>query len=216
MTEDLIEAIVMLDGKKTLLMIDTYLEQGMDPLLLLESCRNGLTTVGEKFQSGEYYLAELLLVAKIFQKASDKLKPRFEKLNSGGNSGKIVLATMKGDIHDLGKNIFGSLLNAYGFEVIDLGVDVQPQALVEEVKTSRPDFVGLSALITTTYASMKETNDLLVQTGLRDSLRLLIGGGMTTPALKDYVGADFQCCDAMAGVNYCLAVVNQGGLNHEI
>ncbi len=204
MTEELINSIVLLERDKTLQIIADRLAQGHDPLALLEECRQGLTAVGEKFQSGEYYLAELMLVASIFKKAAEAIKPHLVKSQARESKGKIVLATMRGDIHDLGKNILGALLSAYGFEVIDLGVDVQPQRILEEVQATRPDFVGFSALITTTFAGMKEAADLLVQAGLRDKLQLLIGGGMTTPALKEYVGADFQCCDAMTGVTYCL------------
>jgi methanogenic corrinoid protein MtbC1 len=111
---------------------------------------------------------------------------------------------LRGDIHDLGKNIVATLLRAQGFEVYDLGVDVDPAVVVKKVKETRPEFVGFSVLITTAFDSMKEAADMLVEAGLRRQLKLMIGGGVTTPMVRDYVGADFQTTDAMEGVAYCM------------
>ncbi|HEC38328.1 MAG TPA: hypothetical protein ENI29_08830 [bacterium] len=122
--------------------------------------------------------------------------------------GKIIIVTLQGDIHDLGKNILATLLKLEGFEVIDLGVDVNPDIVVEKVKEIQPDFLGFSALLTITFDPMKDVIEKLKEAGLRDKLKIMVGGGITTPLVKDYIGADFQTIDAMEGVNYCLEIIN--------
>jgi dimethylamine corrinoid protein len=107
----------------------------------------------------------------------------------------------------LGKNILATLLKAHGFEVHDLGVDVEPTLVIEKVKEVKPGFVGFSALITTAFAGMKEAAEMLEEAGLRDQLKLMVGGGVTTPMLKEHLGADFQTMDATEGVEYCLRVI---------
>jgi methylmalonyl-CoA mutase cobalamin-binding domain/chain len=206
---DLGSGIMALQRAEVIEAIRTRIEAGETALTLLEECRRGMTGVGERFQCGEYYLSELLLSAEIFKEAMALLEPH---LACGGPErllGKVVLATMRGDIHDLGKNIVATLLRAHGFEVHDLGVDVSPARLVAKVEEVRPDFVGFSALITTAFSSMKEAAEMLAQNGLRRDLRLMVGGGVTSPTVKDYVGADFQTVDAMQGVMYCLQAVGE-------
>jgi dimethylamine corrinoid protein len=207
MKEELVTALVKLERDKVLGMVTQRIEAGEDPLGILEDCRQGMTAVGDLFQQGDYFLAELLLSAEIFKGAVAILQPRLAGARPSKSPAKVVLATLRGDIHDLGKNILATLLQAQGFEVHDLGVDVPAPAVLDKVKEVRPDFVGFSALITTAFAAMKEAADLLQQAGVRDGLKLMIGGGVTTPLVKDYVGADFQTLDAMEGVNYCLNVV---------
>ncbi len=176
-----------------------------DPLALLKECQEGMDEVGRLFEKGEYYLAELILSAEIFKEVTKILNPHLNQ-SSGGSEplGKVVLATLQGDIHDIGKNIFAVLLQARGFEVFDLGVDVPPMTVVEKVKEVRPDFVGFSALITSCFEAMKETVEALEKEGLRKELKLMVGGGVTNDSTRDYLGADFQTIDAAAGVNYCL------------
>ncbi|RMF19991.1 MAG: cobalamin-binding protein [Deltaproteobacteria bacterium] len=168
-----------------------------------------MSLVGQRFEAGDYYLAELLLAAEIFKAAVAQLTPHLPSSTSQHSAGKVVLATMRGDIHDLGKNIVATLLRAHAFEVHDLGVNVEPAALVEAVRRVRPEFVGMSVLITTAFESMKQACRLLADAGLRDSVRVMIGGGVTTPELREWLGADFQTHDAAAGVSYCLAEVGQ-------
>jgi len=179
-------------------------EKGDDPLKILEECRKGMTIVGDRFQKGDYYLAELMLSGAIFKSAMSILQPYLIKARPSKPLGKVTLATLKGDIHDLGKDIVATLLKAHGFEVQDLGVDVPPDRVIENVKETKPDFVGFSALISTAFHSMKNAADMLTEAGLRNQVKLMVGGGVTTPLVRDYVGADFQTTDAMQGVEYCL------------
>jgi len=203
-TEDLCTAIVELDADAVPAIVTRRLEAGEDALEILEDCRRGMIVVGERFREGEYFLAELIISAELFKKAVALLDPELAKARSSEVTGKVVLATMKGDIHDLGKNILTTLLRVHAFEVHDLGVNVEPREVIEKVREVEPDFVGFSSLITSSYASTKQAVELLEAEGLRDGLQILLGGGVTTTDLKEYVGADFQTLDATAGVAFCL------------
>jgi methylmalonyl-CoA mutase cobalamin-binding domain/chain len=196
--------IETLDRDAALELVNKRLSDGDDALVILAECRDGMSVVGELFQEGEYYLAELLLSAEIFKHAVALLEPHLAELRADKAVGKIVLATMRGDIHDLGKNILATLLRAQSFDVIDLGVNVEPNDLLQKVKDEQPDFVGLSALITTSFDSSREAVDMLEKQGLRDSFKLLLGGGVTTETFREFLNADFQTHDAAAGVNYCI------------
>jgi len=207
MSEGLSKALVELERDEVIKAVKGRVGEGEDPVGILEQCRQGMTIVGQRFQKGDYFLAELMLSAEIFKEAVAILEPYLAEARPSKPLGKVLLATLKGDIHDLGKNIVATLLRARGFEVYDLGVDVAPALVVERVEEIRPEFVGFSALITTAFASMKEAADMLANVGLRDQLKLMVGGGVTTPMVKDYVGADFQTTDAMEGVTYCLKLV---------
>jgi methanogenic corrinoid protein MtbC1 len=204
MSQELAMALVELNRDKAMELVKSRAEKGEDPLVILAECREGMTIVGDRFQTGEFYLAELILSGEIFKAAMAYLEPYLAKVRLPKPLGKVVLATVRGDIHDLGKNILSVLLRAQGFEVHDLGVDVSPVKIVDTVKAVQPDFIGFSALITTSFPTMKETEQLLVEAGLREKVKLMLGGGVTSQALKDYVGADFQTIDASEGVLYCL------------
>jgi methanogenic corrinoid protein MtbC1 len=204
MAQELITALVELRREDVLAEVETRIRKGEEPLGILEDCRQGMTTVGDLFQKGDYFLAELMLSAEIFKEAMAILQPQLAKSRPSEPLAKVVLATLKGDIHNLGKDIVATLLEAHGFEVHDLGVDVPPSQVLAKVKEIEPGFVGFSALITTAFASMKAAEEMLREANLRGGIKLMIGGGVTTTMTRDYVGADFQTLDAMEGVKYCL------------
>ncbi len=206
MYEELVNGIVDLKKDLVLKIVTDLSKKGDDPLKILEECRNGMTIVGDRFQKGDYYLAELLLSGEIFKQAMIILEPFLSKEREQEKAGTVVLATLKGDIHDLGKNILGYLLKAQGFEIHDLGVDVLPELVIQKVKEVKPDFVGFSALITPVFEKMKEAEEMLKNEDLRDGFKLMIGGGVTNDDTREYVGADFQTIDAMAGVAYCMKI----------
>ena len=182
-----------------------------DPMEILKECQEGMDAVGKLFEEGEYFLAELILSAEIFKEVANVLDPYLKQsADDSKPAGKIVLATLQGDIHDIGKNIFSVLLKAQGFEVYDLGVDVPPHVVVEKVKEVEPDFVGFSALITSCFDAMKEAVEEMEKQGLRDRVKLLVGGGVTNETTRKYIGADFQTLDAASGVKYCVKVVKEG------
>jgi dimethylamine corrinoid protein len=209
MLVDLSTGIVELRRDEVLAAVKARIERKEDPLGILEDARKAMVTVGNKFKEGEVFLAEMLLSAEIFKEAVAVLKPHLVTARPPEPRGTIVLATPKGDIHDLGKNIFATLLDGQGFRVHDLGVDVDPSLVVRTVQEVKPDFVGFSALITTAFASMREVTDIFEREALRNNFKLMVGGGVTTPMLKDHVGADFQSTDAMEGVTYCLKVMRE-------
>ncbi|MBW1898666.1 MAG: cobalamin-dependent protein [Deltaproteobacteria bacterium] len=209
MLEDLSIGFVELKKDAVIETINTRIEQGDDVLKLLEDARLAMTVVGDRFQEGTLFLAEMMLAAEIFKEVTGILKPLLDKARPPEPVGTIVLATPKGDIHDLGKDIFATLLEGQGFKVHNLGVDVEPSLVIEKVREVKPDFVGFSALITTAFASMKKTTEILEEENLRDSFKLMVGGGVTTTMLKDHIGADFQTIDAMEGVSYCLKTIKE-------
>ncbi len=204
MSQDLRTAIVELDRDAVPALVARRLEAGDDPLEILGDCRAAMTMVGERFQEGEYFLAELLISAELFKQAAALLDPHLAETGSDQHAGVVVLATMRGDIHDLGKNIFATLLRAHAFEVHDLGVSVEPAQLVDSVQEIQPDFVGFSSLITTSFDSTRQAIEMLEDKGLRAGLKIMLGGGVTTPGLAEHLRADFQTLDASSGVTYCL------------
>lgn len=206
MSEGLSELILTLKRDAVLEIVERRLGAGEDPLRILDDCRQSMTLVGERFQQGDFFLADLILSAEIFKEAAAVIEPRLSRAKASQTRGRVLVGTLQGDIHDLGKSILITMLRANSFEVHDLGVDVPPSAVVEKVKALKPQVVGFSALITTAFLSMKEAVALLQEAGLRDSVKVMIGGGVTTAGVRDYVGADFQTTDAMEGVAYCLKI----------
>ncbi|MHA1727236.1 MAG: cobalamin B12-binding domain-containing protein [Promethearchaeota archaeon] len=212
--------LVELEREKVLSEVKERLNQREDPMKILEESKQGMELVGELYKKKEYFLAELILSGDLFGEILELIEPYLGELKSEENSkGKIILVTMQGDIHDLGKNIFSYLLKLESFEVYDLGVDVNPDIVLEKVKEIQPDFLGFSSLLTITFDPMKEVIDKLKEAGILDRLKILVGGGITTPLVKDYIGADFQTNDAMEGVQYCLETIKtkvtirtQGGM----
>jgi len=206
MTEELSDLILNFKRDAVLETVERRLGAGENPLRILDDCRRGMTLVGERFQEGDFFLAELVLSAEIFKEVTAVIEPRLSRAKSARTRGRVLIGTLQGDIHELGKNILITMLRVHGFEVHDLGVDVPPSAVVEKVKALKPQVVGFSALITTAFPSMKEAVALIQEAGLRDSVKVIIGGGVTTAGVRDYVGADFQTTDAMEGVAYCLKI----------
>ncbi len=164
--------------------------------------RKGLDSVGKKYEASEYFLSELLFAATLMNDALEILKPRL-KLEKIEKKGVIVLGTVRGDIHDIGKNIFKMFVQATGFEVHDLGVDVEPETFVEKLKETKADILGLSALLTTTRWEMKKIIDELSKAGMRGEVKVLLGGNAVTRDFASEIGADKAALDAVEGVEIC-------------
>jgi methanogenic corrinoid protein MtbC1 len=209
MLEDLSAGFVQLKKDEVLETVRARVERGDGPLEILEDARRAMTAVGDQFQEGTLFLAEMILAAELFKEVMSILRPQLARARPPEPLGTVVIATAKGDIHDLGKNLLVTLLEAQGFEVHDLGVDVDPSQVIEKVREVEPDFVGFSALITTAFAGMKRTTEILEAEGLRGGFKLMVGGGVSTPTLKEHIGADFQTTDASVGVEYCLRVMQE-------
>lgn len=206
--EKLAEAIVNLDEKAALEISKKMIESGADPIEVLETCRKGMTKVGEKFEAGEYFLSDLVMAAEIFKEITEIIKPQLKRIVTKP-LGKIVIGTVQGDIHDIGKNIVKALLEAEGFDVVDLGVDVPPEKFVEAIKEYKPDIVGMSGLLTLAIESMKKTADAIKNAGLRDKVKIIIGGGRADEEAKNYVGADAWSDEAAKGVKLCKEILGR-------
>ncbi len=155
----------------------------------------GMDYVGKEFKAGNMYVPEVLRSAKTMQNAMEVLKPLL--IQSGAKTaGKILLGTVKGDLHDIGKNLVGMMCEGAGFEVTDIGKDLSPEAIVQAVKTHEPDVIGMSALLTTTMRSMEQTIKALKEAGLRDKVKVIVGGAPVTQAFANQIGADGYASNA--------------------
>lgn len=205
MAEDLVEAMINMKEEEALKITRGMLESNEDPLKILELCRDAMTIVGERFEKKEYYLTELIFAGEIFKEIMELTLPKLKKEIKP--VGTIVLGTVQGDVHDIGKNIFKAFAEASGFEVIDLNIDVPPERFVEAVRTHNPDIVGMSSLITAAIESMKKTVNALKDAGLRDRAKVIIGGGRMDELVKQYTGADVWADNAVEGVRLCKKLI---------
>jgi len=201
----LAKLVADLEEDTVLELVQQRLNAGDDPLQIIDECNQGMRDVGQRYEQGEYFVAGLIMSGEIFREVVELVQPLIEQKSEGNASGRVLVGTVSGDIHDIGKNMFGMLLSCHGFEVLDLGVDVPPDVFAAKAVEIKPDIVGLSGLITASFETMKET-----VTALRDqakehqlSFPIIIGGGMIDDQVNQYVGADYWMTDAMAGVRLC-------------
>jgi 5-methyltetrahydrofolate--homocysteine methyltransferase len=178
------------------------LEKGTDPTKLLEEAKEGMSIVGQRFSSGEYFIPDLLYSGEIMKELVALLEPKLKEVRGteAKKLGKVIIATVEGDIHDIGKNLVVFMLEIGGFEVYDLGIDVPVQTIVDKVKETNAPVVGLSGFLTLAYDSMKKTIESLEAAGLRDKVKVMIGGGQIDEHVKEYTGADAFGLDAMDAV----------------
>ncbi|MBO3769392.1 MAG: corrinoid protein [Thermoproteota archaeon] len=201
------EAIVNLDLDASKSLTKECLEKGIPPSeIVSKGISIAMEEVGKKFESSEYFLSELIVAGEIGKEITQMLKP-YLKESEIRKKGKVVIGTVKGDLHDIGKNIFGMMLEAAGFEVIDLGTDVPAEAFVEAVKKNSPDIVGMSALLTVTMGEMENVINALKKAGLRDKVKVIVGGAPITEEFARKIGADAYGKDAVVGVEICKAWV---------
>lgn len=200
MREELFNQIVEMDEEGSLETAKKFLESGGDAKEVLDACRSAMDVIGEKFEKGEYFLSELLLGGEMFGNIMEIALPML-KDGDAQKLGKIVLGTVKGDIHNIGKDIFKAFVEAAGFEVIDIGVDVPEEKFVEAVKEHNPDIVGMSCLITAAIGPMKTTSEALKAAG--SDAKILIGGGRVDEEVRVFSGADAWADDAARGVRLC-------------
>jgi methylmalonyl-CoA mutase cobalamin-binding domain/chain len=170
--------------------------------IILKALSEGMNEVGKKYETGEYFLSELIFAGEIMKRAIEELKP-YLKTASTQKIGRIVVGTVKGDIHDIGKNIFIMFATSAGFDVIDLGVDVPVELFVAKVKEVKPDILGMSALMSTTQEYMAMVIEALRKEGLRDGVKIILGGAAVNERFAQQVGADAAANDAILGVEIC-------------
>jgi methanogenic corrinoid protein MtbC1 len=206
---NLIHLLADLEEDAVLKLVNERLIAGHDPLKIIEDCNEGMKIVGERYERGEYYIAGLIMSGEIFREVVEIIQPLMVTKTDQKSSGRIMVGTVSGDIHDIGKNMVGMLLSCYGFTVIDLGVDVPPAEFAAKVVELKPDIVGLSGLITASFEMKKQTISALRVESEKHNLSfpILIGGGMIDVQVCRYVGADYWLKDAMAGVRLCQSLM---------
>lgn len=197
------DAIVNLDIEAVQKAAKEALEAGIPAYrAVIEGMAKGMEIVGQKYEAGEYFLAELIMAGETMKEGMTVLEPHL-KAGDIKTAGKVVIGTVRGDLHDIGKNVVVTLLKAANFEVIDLGVDVSPEQFIEAVKKHNPDIIAMSALLTTTMVEMESVIEGLKKSGLRDKVKIIIGGAPITPEYAEKIGADAAAKDAVEGVRVC-------------
>jgi methanogenic corrinoid protein MtbC1 len=201
MSKELVNAIADMREEEALKLVREMVEGGSDPMAILNSAREAMTVVGQRYDAGTYFLPELMLAGEIMSQITDIVKPELAKLPEIERRGKVLIGTVAGDIHDIGKNIVSFMLDVNGFDVLDLGVDVPASKFVEAIRDFEPQVVGLSGFLTLAFDAMKETVEAIEAAGLRDGVKIMIGGGQVNEKIQEYAGADAYGKDAMAGVS---------------
>jgi methanogenic corrinoid protein MtbC1 len=210
MAGDLVSTLADLKEKEALKIVEERLDADEDPLGILNDARKAMEIVGNRFADSTYFIPDLVYSGEILKAITDVLKPKMAKEAEVKRVGKVVIGTVAGDIHDIGKNIVVFMLDVNGFEVYDLGVDVPAQKFVDKIKESGAPIVGLSGFLTLAYDSMKQTVEVIKSAGLRDKVKVMIGGGQITEEIMKYAGADAYGRDAMAGVSLAKKWVGAG------
>lgn len=213
MTEGILETIKnsVIDGEseEVAALVEKALAKGADPLNILNSALiKGIQVVGDEYEGGNFYLPDLVLGAEAMETGLAAIRPLLSGKEQQEPQGRIIIGTVKGDLHDIGKNIVGTLLKANGFEVIDLGVDVSAEKFMENIRELKPDIVGLSALLTTTVSMQKDLLELLTEEGLRKNIKVIVGGAPVSCKWATEVGADGYGANAAEAVHEVKKLLN--------
>lgn len=200
MTENLVKLISDLKEQDALRVAKKRMNAGDDPLKIFEDGKRSMEIVGRRFSEGTYFIPDLIYSGKIFEGIVEMIKPSLSQGHKKDRLGKFIIGTVAGDLHDIGKNLVAFMLDVNGFEVHDLGVDVGPQIFVDKINEIKPDIVGLSGFLTSVYQAMKDTVDAIQAAGLRDKVKIMIGGGVMDEEVRRFSGADAFREDAMAAV----------------
>jgi 5-methyltetrahydrofolate--homocysteine methyltransferase len=202
MKDELVAAIADMREEEALEMAQAMLDAGEDPHLVLDAGREAMAIVGDRFEAQEYFLPELIIAGEMLTAIGDMAKPKLVgDATEGEAAGKVVIGTVAGDIHDIGKDIVTFMLDVNNFAVTDLGVDVPAEKFVEAIVDVKPDVVGMSGFLTLGYDQMRVTVDAIREAGLRDNVKIMIGGSVMDDSAAVYAGADAYGADAAAAVN---------------
>jgi 5-methyltetrahydrofolate--homocysteine methyltransferase len=205
--KEIYDAVLNGENKGIAAKVQSALDAGLEPAMVLnEGMVNAMAEVGRLFEAGEYYVPEMLIAARAMQTGLAVLKPKLVQSNFK-STGKVAIGTVKGDLHDIGKNLVSMMLEGAAFEIIDLGTDVSPEKFVEAVNKQAPNLIAMSALLTTTMPNMKTTIEALKQAGLRDKVKIMIGGAPVTTKYAEDIGADGYAPDASKAVSLAKSLV---------
>jgi len=201
MAENLANTLANLKEKEALQIAEQRLNAGEDPLKILDDARLGMEIVGKRFETREYFIPELVYSGEILKEITNMIKPKLTEEGEVKRLGEVVIGTVAGDIHDIGKDIVTFMLDINGFEVHDLGVDIPAQKFVDKINETDAHIVGLSGFLTLAFDAMKETIEAIKAAGLRDKVKIMVGGGLIDEKISKYTGADAYGRDAMAAVS---------------
>jgi trimethylamine corrinoid protein len=201
MSGELVKLLSDLKEQEALQFVESSLAEGVDPGTLLQDAREGMNIVGARFAKEEYFIPDLIFSGEILRGIVKLLEPHIKKDKEQKPMGKVIIGTVAGDIHDIGKDLVVFMLDVSGFEVLDLGIDVPAQKFVDAIKESGSKVVGLSGFLSLAFDSMKETIDAIKNADLRGKVRIMIGGGQIDEQVRIYTGADAYGRDAMAAVH---------------
>jgi 5-methyltetrahydrofolate--homocysteine methyltransferase len=200
MSRDLIHLFAEHQEDEVIRAVKELLEEGTDPADILEDARSAMQIVGGRFAAGEYFIPDLIYAGEILNGVVSLIKPKLEQASGSGDKGRVVIGSVAGDLHDIGKNLVVFMLETNGFEVFDLGVDVKPEVFVESVREEKAHILGLSGFLTSVYQAMKDTVDAVAAAGMRNRVRIMIGGGVMDERVREFCGADAYRPDAMSAV----------------
>ncbi len=201
--DKLINLMADLQEDETMKMVGELVASGADPVAILDDARKAMELVGKRFEQCEYFIPDLMMAGEILQNISKVVKPHIKQAQAGNRKGKVLVGTVAGDIHDIGKDIVTFMLDVSGYDVLDIGIDVPVETFVEKTREFKPQVVGLSGFLTLAFDSMKQTVEALERAGLRDGVKIMIGGGQMDDEVRKYVRADAYGKDAVAAVNLC-------------
>ncbi|TET31233.1 MAG: methionine synthase [Anaerolineales bacterium] len=200
MSKKLVKAIADMQEESALKQVNQMMADKVEPAVIMDDAMEAMEIVGQRFEDGTYFLPELMLAGEMMNQITEQVKPEMAKTPVTEPKGKILIGTVAGDIHDIGKNIVSFMLEVNRFEVLDLGVDVPPDKFLEAIREFKPQVVALSGFLTLAFDAMKETIEAIQGAGLRDEVKIMIGGGQVNEEINKYAGADAYGKDAMAGV----------------
>ena len=203
MEQALIEKFVDLQEEEVLKTVRQMIEGDADPQNILNACQKAMVMIGEKFEEGVYFVSDLMMAGNIFKQVSEIVRPISQTGSTTSLLDKVVIGTVAGDIHDIGKNLVVGLLEANNYEVYDLGIDQKNEIFIDKVKETGASVLALSGLLTVAFDSMKETIALLEEEGLRDKVKVMIGGGTIDQGVCKITGADGWGANAQVAVNLC-------------
>jgi methanogenic corrinoid protein MtbC1 len=203
MDNELVNLMAELKEEETYSRVEALIAAGMEPMGILDDARSAMEIVGKRFETQEYFIPDLVLAGEILRAISDKVKPLLNKEDAQVKKGKVLIGTVAGDIHDIGKDIVTFMLDVNGYEVLDLGINVPVKVFVEKIREFQPQVVGLSGFLTLAFDSMEKTVKALEEAGLRDKIKIMIGGGQMDEEVRRHARADAYGKDAAAAVNLC-------------
>jgi methanogenic corrinoid protein MtbC1 len=203
MNDTLISLMADLMEEETIARVKKLLHKGADPMEILDDARSAMKVVGKRFEAGECFISDLMMAGEILREVSEIVKPLLGQGEKHAKRGKVLIGTVAGDIHDIGKDIVTFMLDVSGYDVLDIGIDVPALTFAEKIQEFKPRVVGLSGFLTLAYDSMKKTVETLTQEGLRNDIRIMIGGGQMNDEVCKYVRADAYGKDALAAVKLC-------------